>query len=88
EAEVKEYYRKQENQISLTEEELANLKEAELQLREISDRINEIQHKFNEMEKSTRHKIIFLNSALVPILILISWLLVILYRKRRLRATK
>lgn len=88
EAEVKEYYRKQENQISLTEEELANLKEAELQLREISDRINEIQHKFNEMEKSTRHKIIFLNSALVPILILISWLLVILYRKRRLRTTK
>lgn len=86
EAEVKEFYRKQENQISLTPEELGKLKEAELQLREISDRINEIQHKFNEMERATRHKYIFLNSALVPILILISWLLVILYRKRRLAA--
>ncbi|MCM8528213.1 MAG: Gldg family protein [Lentisphaeraceae bacterium] len=88
EAEVKEYYRKQENQISLTSDERESLKEAELQLREISDRINEIQHKFNEMEKSTRHKIVFFNTAFIPLLILISWLLVILYRKRRLKVSK
>lgn len=84
--EVKEFYRKQENQISLTEEELLKLKESELELREISDRLNEIQHKFNEMERKTRHTIVFVNAAAVPIIIFISWLLTTIYRKRRLVA--
>ena len=87
EAAVKEYYRKQENQISLSSEELKELKEAEFQLRKISDRLNEIQHEFNRMDQSFKNKIIFLNSGLVPILILISWFFVLIYRKRRISAS-
>lgn len=86
EAKIKEFYRKQENQIRLTDEELAELKKSELELREISDRLNEIQHKFNEMDKKTEHTIIFMSTALVPILILIVWGVVIVYRKRRLKS--
>ena len=86
ETEVKEFYRKQENQIILSAEELEQLKKSELELREISDRLNEIQHKFNEMERKTQHDIIFINAAAVPIVILLSWLITIVYRKRRLGA--
>ena len=85
-SEVQEFYRKQENQITLSAEELALLKTSELELREISDRLNEIQHKFNEMEKGTQHNIVFINAAAVPLLIFISWLFTIIYRKKRMAA--
>ncbi len=83
EKEVKEFYRKQENQIKLSDKELEQLKKSELELRTISDRLNEIQFKFNEMDKKTQQKFVIFSTATVPALIILTWLIAGFCRKKR-----
>ena len=81
---VEELYRKQENQIALTEEEVIKLQNAENILDELRDRNNAIQDKLNSQVNSIKKKIVFYNTAAVPILIILSWIFISVYRRRRL----
>jgi ABC-type uncharacterized transport system involved in gliding motility auxiliary subunit/ABC-type transport system involved in multi-copper enzyme maturation permease subunit len=82
---VKDFHRKQENQLTLSKDEMAQLVKAEEELAAADSRLAEISQILGSAEGRYQNKIVFINAFAVPFLILISWACMAVYRKRRLR---
>ena len=84
-AKIKTFHRKQENQISLKAFEKEELITSEARFKEINDKLNEISQILSLAESKFQNKVIIINAFSVPLFIFLSWMVITLYRKRRLK---
>ncbi|MCM8535138.1 MAG: Gldg family protein [Lentisphaeraceae bacterium] len=84
---IKLFHRKQENQITLKNKEREELNSASEEFKEIDERLAEISQILGTAEGKFINRVVMMNAFSIPFLILLSWIFVSIYRKKRL-ATK
>ena len=83
---VQKLHLKQENQQVLKADEVQKLAGHERRVDEISERLNAIQAKLKNAEQSFKKRVLLINTATVPALIIIFWLIAFSIRSRRARS--